>query len=94
MFTYLFRHHVSQFDILRPRNRCGAMVVDQFVAFCPPQKEFDLGVAKYLKLLDHRIGQYKSGKIFRKRPSSTWKNKRILENRFYSIDDTHNISKH
>ena len=53
--TYLFRHHVSQFDILRPRNRCGAMVVDQFVErveFHHPQKEFALGVAKYLKVLN------------------------------------------
>lgn len=55
MTTYLFRHHVSQFDILRPRNRCGAMVVDQFVErveFHNPQKEFALGVAKYLKMLN------------------------------------------
>ena len=53
--TYLFRHHISQFDVLRPGNRCRPVVVDQFierVEFHHPQEEFALGIPKYFEVLN------------------------------------------
>lgn len=55
LHSYLFRDHISQFDVLWPGDGGRAVIVNQFierVEFYHPEEKFALGVPKHLEMLD------------------------------------------
>ena len=52
--TYFFWDHVSEFNVLRPGDGRGSVIVDQFierVELDDPEEELALGVTEHFKML-------------------------------------------